>query len=80
MRRHAFTLTEVLIALIIVGIVGGSIFVALYSFFESYGHTEDYATAREEIEGAFQDLSLTFSNVGMGMPNNRDGRGSFAGK
>ena len=78
MRRHAFTLTEVLIALIIVGIVGGSILVALYSFLDSYSHTEDYTTAREEIESVFQALSITFSNVGMGMPNNRDDRGSFA--
>ena len=78
MRRRAFTLTEFLIAIIIVGIVGASVFAALYSFFESYGHTEDYATAREEIEGAFQDLSIVFSNVGLGMPNNRDDGGSFA--
>ena len=78
MRRHAFTLTEVLIALIIVGIVGGSILVALYSFLDSYSHTEDYTTAREEIENALGALSSQLSNAGLGMPNNRDDKGSFA--
>lgn len=78
MRRRAFTLTEVLIALIIVGIVGSSILVALFSFFRSYAHTEDYTVAREEIEHVFQSLSLQFSNAGLGMPNNRGGKGSFA--
>lgn len=78
MRRRAFTLTEVLIAIIVVAIVGGSVISALSSFFLSYAHTEDYTVAREEIENAFQTLSVQIGNAGLGMPNNREGKGSFA--
>lgn len=78
MRRRAFTLTEILIAVIVVGIVGGSVIAALSSFFLSYAHTEDYTVAREEIENAFQMLSAQIGNAGLGMPNNREGQGSFA--
>lgn len=78
MRRHAFTLTEIMVALIVVGIVGGSVIAALSSFFLSYAHTEDYTVAREEIESAFQTLSAQIGNSGLGMPNNREGKGSFA--
>ena len=36
MRRRAFTLTEVLLALIVVAIVGGALFAALFAFLNSY--------------------------------------------
>lgn len=77
MRRRAFTLTEVLLALIVVAIVGGALFAALFAFLNSYNQTEDYTVARERIEEAFQTLSAQMGNVGLGMPNNRGGQGSF---
>lgn len=77
MRRRAFTLTEVLLAMIVVGIVGAALTAALFSFLNSYNQTEDYTKAREEIESAFQVLSSQFSNVGLGMPNNTMTRGSM---
>lgn len=78
MRQRAFSLTEILIAVIVVAIVGGALVSAFFSFSLSYSHTEDYTTAREEIENALGALSSQLSNAGLGMPNNRDDKGSFA--
>lgn len=77
MRRRAFTLTEILLAMIVVSIVGAALVAALFAFLNSYNQTEDYATAREGIENTFQVLSPQFNNAGLGMPNNRRGDGSF---
>ena len=46
MRQRAFSLTEILIAVIVVAIVGGALVSAFFSFSLSYSHTEDYTTAR----------------------------------
>lgn len=78
MRRLAFTLVEILIALIIFGIIMSAVFSALAMYFSSQWQTEDYAIARAEIEGAFGALSSPFSSIGLGLPNNAAGSGAFA--
>jgi len=77
-NRKAFSLTEVLIALIIVAIVGGAATLGLSFAFSSFSQIEDYIAAEREIEQAVQMLSREFALIGLGMPNNREGLGSFA--
>lgn len=77
-RRQAYTLVEILLAMIVVGIASGAVTAAFLSFWNSYNQTEDYAVSREGIEKVFQTLSAQFANVGLGMPNNRGGEGLFS--
>ena len=77
-RKRAFTTVELLMVLIIVSIISSSVFSALSSFFSNQQQTEDYAVGRTEIEAAFSALSSPFANIGLGMPNNLNGEGSFA--
>jgi len=76
--RKAFSLTEILISLIIIGIVGGAAFSGMWFAFNAFNQIEDYSTAEREIEQAIQRLSREFALIGLGMPNNADGLGTFA--
>ena len=67
MRRRGFTFVELMVAIIIVAIVGGTLASALMSFYDSYSHTEDYTLGREEVERAFQMVAQDFSNAGLGL-------------
>ncbi|NLL36007.1 MAG: type II secretion system protein [Fretibacterium sp.] len=77
MRRRGFTLVEMILALVILGIVGVAIVTTFVSFYASYFQTEDYAIARMEIEEAFRFLTPRITNAGLGMPNNLSGEGTF---
>lgn len=77
-RCKGFTFTEVLIAVIIVGILGGVASAALWLFFNSFSQMGDYVSAETQLNFAVQMLSRDFALIGLGMPNNRDGDGSFA--
>ena len=76
--RKAFSLTEILISLIIIGIVGGAASLGLWFAFSAFNQIEDYTTAEREIEQVVQRLSREFALIGLGMPNNADGLGTFA--
>jgi len=76
--RKAFTLTEMMIAMIVVGIVGAASATGLWFALNTFFQLEDYTTAEAEIERAFQRLAREFTMIGLGMPNNVQGAGSFA--
>ncbi|MDR1623110.1 MAG: prepilin-type N-terminal cleavage/methylation domain-containing protein [Synergistaceae bacterium] len=75
---RAFSLVELLIALVIIAIVGGASLATLWFAFNTANQVDDYTAANTEIEQAVQQLGREFTLVGLGMPNNRSGRGSFA--
>ena len=77
-RAKAFTLTEILISMIIVAILGGVAVAALWLFLGSFSQMDDYTSAESELNYAVQRLNSDFALIGLGMPNNRKGRGSFA--
>ena len=77
-RSKAFSLTEVLLALIIIGILGAASVGALWMFFNSFSQIDDYVSAEFQLNHAVQRISREFALIGLGMPNNRDGSGSFA--
>jgi len=76
--RKAFSFIELLIAMIIIGIVGGVAVTALWFAFNSFYQIDDYTAAESEIEFAVQRLFREFAMIGLGMPNNRQAKGSFA--
>ena len=76
--RKAFTLTEVLIGLLITATLGGTAVSALWFFVNSFSQMDDYTTMDTEMEHVVQRLARDFALIGLGMPNNRGGKGSFA--
>jgi len=78
MRAKAFSLVEVLIVMVIIGILGGVALAALWFSVGSYSQMEDYTSAESEMSHAVHRLSREFVLIGLGMPNNRKGLGSFA--
>ncbi len=77
-RLRAFSLTELLIAIVITAILGGVVVTALWLLMGSFFQNEDYTAGRLEIEEAFQFLTPQITNAGLGMPNNRAEQGSFS--
>jgi len=77
-RARAFSLIEILIAVIIVAILGGVAITALWLFFFSFSQMDDYTSAEFELNYAAQRLKSDLALVGLGMPNNREGKGTFA--
>jgi len=77
-RREAFTLTEILIAMIIVMILGGAAIAALWLFFASFSQIDDLTRAEFELNIAIQRLTRDFAMIGLGVPNN-SGRAVNAG-
>ena len=73
----AFTIVELLIVMIIVAIVGGVAVSAFFVTLNSYRQSDDYITAAEEVEYAMAALRSQITNIGLGMPNNASGSGSF---
>jgi len=76
--RKAFTLAEMLIAMIVVGIVGAAASAGLWFAFNVFFQLDEYTAAEAQIEHAFRMLSREFTMIGLGMPNNDVGEGSFA--
>jgi prepilin-type N-terminal cleavage/methylation domain-containing protein len=76
--RKAFTFVEFLISIVIVGVLGGAALMLLWFSISSYAQMDDYTSAEQEMEYAVQRLSRDFAMIGLGMPNNRKGVGSFA--
>jgi hypothetical protein len=76
--KKAFTFVELLIAIIVVTLLGGTVISALWVIFNMVSQTSDYIGGREEIEFVAQSIGREISNVGLAMPNNRKEEGSFA--
>ena len=77
-REKAFSLVEVLVAILLTGILGGVAVGSLLLALGLYNQTDDYISASEEMESVTQLLAREITHVGLGMPNNRQGMGSFA--
>ncbi|MDR1048998.1 MAG: prepilin-type N-terminal cleavage/methylation domain-containing protein [Synergistaceae bacterium] len=75
--QKAFTLVELLVSLVIAGMLGGVATVVLWFSVASYHQMNDYGSAESEMAYAAQRLSRDFALIGLGMPNNRRGVGSF---
>lgn len=76
-RFPAFTIVELMIVIVIIAIVGGVAISAFFMTYRSYRQSDDHITAAEEVEFAMAALRPQFSNIGLGMPNNLEGQGSF---
>jgi len=76
-RFPAFTIAEIMIVLLITAIVGGVAVSAFFITLSSYSQTEDQVNAAREVEFAMNALRPQFTNIGLGMPNNSAGTGSF---
>ena len=76
--KKAFSLVELLIFMVIIGIVGGAAVAAMWIYINSFFQMDDYTSADTEMEYVAQRLSREFALIGLGMPNNRLARGSFA--
>ncbi|MDR3264484.1 MAG: prepilin-type N-terminal cleavage/methylation domain-containing protein [Synergistaceae bacterium] len=76
--RRAFSLVEVMIAVFIMSILGSVATGVLWFAIGMFSQLDDYTSANMEMEFALQKLSREFTLIGLGMPNNRGGQGSFA--
>ncbi len=77
-RLRAFTLTELLISVVIMTLLGGAAIASFWLLLGVFSQTEDRTGAREEIEFVFQTIGREVTNISLGMPNNRGGKGTFA--
>jgi type II secretory pathway pseudopilin PulG len=75
---RAFSLVEVLIASIVMGAVGIAMLASLWMMSGLFAQTEEYSAAQQAIETAFHAVGPQIGNAGLGMPNNKEGQGSFA--
>jgi prepilin-type N-terminal cleavage/methylation domain-containing protein len=75
--QKAFTFVELLISIVIVAILGGAAIMVMWFSIGAYSQMDDYTSAEAEMEYAVQRLSRDFAMIGLGMPNNRKGVGSF---
>jgi len=76
--KKALTLVELVISVLIAAILGGAVVSSLWTIFHMFDQTNEYVAGRQEIEFVVQRIGREISNVGLGMPNNRQGKGSFA--
>jgi prepilin-type N-terminal cleavage/methylation domain-containing protein len=75
---RAFSLVEMLMSLLIIGILGFAIVATLWLVTTLFSQTEDYTSAHQEIEHALHLLGGQITNAGLAMPNNKMLVGSFA--
>lgn len=77
-RSKAFSLVELMVAMMVLFLLGGAVITSFWVFVRSYETDRDYTEAREEIEYTFQRLGRDFTNISLGMPNNKVGSGDFS--
>jgi prepilin-type N-terminal cleavage/methylation domain-containing protein len=68
----AFTLVELLISVVIVGIIGGAAASLLYSYIENFEQTSDYVTARQRGESVLSILERPILHASLGIPESPD--------
>ena len=76
--RRGFSLMEVLASLLVMAVLGIAVVTSLWVLGIFFMETEEYSAAQQEIEAAFQVIESQIGNAGLGMPNNKEGKGSFA--
>lgn len=70
--HSAFTLVELLISVVIVGIIGGAAASLLYSYIGSFEQTSDYVTARQRGESVLAILERPILHASLGIPESPD--------
>lgn len=68
-RSRAFTLTELLISLLITGIVMSAVLTIFFSVFESYSFHQDISEAKQRGQIALAAISPFISGAALGVPN-----------
>ena len=68
-RRRAFTLVELLLAIIITGLVMASVLTLAFSVFKSYEIHQDTAEAKQRGQIALAAIQPFVLNAGLGLPN-----------
>ena len=68
----AFTLVELLISVVIVGIIGGAAASLLYSYIGSFEQTSDYVAARQRGESVLAILERPILHASLGIPESPD--------
>ena len=68
---QAFTIVEVLIAVIITTLLGGIAVTVMWLFFGTFSQVDDHSSSTQEMEFAFQVLGRQFTHIALGMPNSR---------
>lgn len=71
-RRKAFTLVEVLIALMITSIIGGSTVSLLYTYLKNYEQSSEYTTALQRGQMVLSYLEPVVLSAGLGFPSSPD--------
>jgi hypothetical protein len=75
---RGFSFAEVLTASLVMAVVGAAVLSSLWILGTFLAQSEEYSVAQQEMETAFQIIGAEIGNAGMGMPNNKEGQGSFA--
>jgi len=79
-RRRGFTLVELLIAIVITGLVMGSVITILFSVFKSYELHQDLSEAKQRGQIALAAIHPFVLNAGLGLPNKEaDFQAAFSG-
>lgn len=68
-KLKAFTLVEVLIALMITSIIGGSAVSLLYTYLKNYEQSSEYTTALQRGQMVLSYLEPAVLSAGLGMPS-----------
>lgn len=71
-RRKAFTLVEVLIALMITSVIGGSTVSLLYTYLKNYEQSSEYTTALQRGQMVLSYLEPVVLSTGLGFPSSPD--------
>ncbi|MCF4150385.1 type II secretion system GspH family protein [Dethiosulfovibrio sp. F2B] len=72
-KKRAFTLLEVLIALLITSLVAGSAVSLLYTYLRNYEQSSEYTTALEKGQMVLAYLESAVLSAGLGLPSDPGG-------
>lgn len=67
-RRRAFTMAELLISMVIIGMIMGSILSLFFSVFENYDYHQDITEAKQTGMIAMASIQPYIVNAGLGLP------------
>lgn len=78
--RKAFTLSELLVAILILGLVAGATMLVLFVFFENFSQSDELSSARQHAEMVATIMGKPVLSAGLGMPaSSSDFNASFSG-
>jgi prepilin-type N-terminal cleavage/methylation domain-containing protein len=72
MEKKAFTLVEILISILILGVVMSAVLTLFFSVFESYKFHQDIMEAKQRGQVALAAIQPYISASALGMPNKKD--------